>query len=160
MELWQQLSDAARQAVTSARSLAREQGCNTVAPEHVALGILQQQGCLAWQVLEEMGIDPRDLHADLTDAAARHSNGGVAPEKLDFTTTTQRCMQMAWVEARKDAARLRANSEQDTVVSTAHLLLGLVSPASMANLRELRTHGVFYGEVGEILRRITPRLPV
>jgi len=160
LELWQQLSDDARQAITTARSLAREQGCNAVAPEHIALGILEQQGCLAWQVLEEMGIDPRDLHADLTDAAARHSNGGVAPDELDFTTTTQRCMQMAWIEARKDAARLRTTSEQDPVVSSAHLLMGLISPASTADLRALRTHGVFYGEVGEILRRITLRLNV
>ena len=160
MELWQQLSDDARQAITAARSLARDQGCNAVAPEHIALGVLQQQGCLAWQVLEEMGIDPADLHADLTDAAARYSNGGAAPDELDFTTTAQRCMQMASVEARKDAARLRESAGQGAPVSTAHLLLGLISPASTADLRTLRTQGVFYGEVGEILRRLTPRLSV
>lgn len=60
-------------------------------------------------------------------------------------------MQIAWIEARKDAA----TAARPLKVSTAHLLLGLISPTSMADLRMLRTHGVFYGEVGEILRRLT-----
>jgi hypothetical protein len=60
-------------------------------------------------------------------------------------------MQIASIEARRDSA----SAGRPLEVTTAHLLLGLISPTSMADLRMLRTHGVFYGEVGEILRRLT-----
>ena len=151
MELWSQLSDDARQAICAARNLARSHACSAVTPEHIALGILERHGCLAWQILLEMGVNPADLRAELTDAAVRSSDGGVATDELEYTPAAHRCMQIAWIEARKDAA----TAARPLKVSTAHLLLGLISPTSMADLRMLRTHGVFYGEVGEILRRLT-----
>ncbi len=151
MELWNQLSDDARQAICTARNLARSQGCYAVTPEHLALGILERHGCLAWQILLEMGVNPADLRAELTDAAVRSSDGGVATDELEYTPAAHRCMQIASIEARRDSA----SAGRPLEVTTAHLLLGLISPTSMADLRMLRTHGVFYGEVGEILRRLT-----
>lgn len=156
MEPWQRLSDNARQAVVSARDLARSQGCNDVSAEHLVLGILAQKGCLARRILRERGVDIHGLRDDLMQAAARHTAGGPTPSELDLTPTARRAMQMASVEARKDAARHARTLGQDFFVSTVHLLLGLIHPASTADLRSLRTHGVFYGEVRELLRRTPP----
>lgn len=153
MELWQQLSEHARQAITAARSLARDQGCDAVAPEHIALGILEQEGCLAWQVLEEMGVDPRELRPGLTGAATQHPNAGVSLQTMDFTSTAHRCLQSAWLEARQQSAQ-EPNDGQPGI-TTGHLLLGLISPASNAEVRALRTQGVFYSEVRLVLRRLT-----
>lgn len=155
MDLWNRLSDDARQAIITARNLARTQGCNSVTPEHLALGILQQQGSVAREIFQEMGVNAARLRDSLMEAASCHAVGGPIPDDLDFDETARRCLQMAEVEARKDAARRGATLDEENPLSTAHLLLGLVSPTSTANLKPLRTHGVFYGEAAEILRRLT-----
>lgn len=153
MDLWHRLTDDARQALLTARNLARGHGCTQITPEHIALGILTQEQSLACQVLHQMGVDMPQLRQALARAAAHHATGGQMPQELQFTPTAARCLRMAHVEARKHAAP-RATSEGDRLLTTAHLLLGLTSPVSTTDLNVLRIYGVFYGEVGEILQRM------
>ena len=153
MAAWQRLSDNARQAILAARNLARAQGCGTVSPAHLVLGILAQDACLAVSILRDMGVDTRSLRQHLTDKAAAHATGGQPPDDIDLTVAARQCMQVASIEARKDAGRHGKHLGVDFFVSTAHLLLGLVSPASTADMKTLRTHGVFYGELRELLHR-------
>jgi ATP-dependent Clp protease ATP-binding subunit ClpA len=155
MDLWKRLSDNARQTLASARNIARGQGCNEVAPEHIALGLLAHPTCVGCEILREMGIDRRRLHKALTEAAAQHAEGGAPPDEIAFDTTARRCLQMAALEARRHVASQRPATGDTPLLSTGHLLLGLISPSSTAGLKALRAYGVFYGEAGEILKRLT-----
>lgn len=146
------LSVEARGALQAAQQIARERSCPHVLPAHIALAILEAADCAALSVLHEMGIDARRLqHAlldDLPDVKA-----GPAPADIPLAPSAARCLQMAYVEARKARARSCDCSGKPTI-TTEHLLLGLISPSADAGLTALRSHGVFYGEVGETMRRM------
>jgi len=153
MELWRRLSDDARQAVVTAHNLARNQGCNEITAEHIGLGILAHPDCIACALIRAMGVDAQHLRDALTEATAGYAMGGPAPLEMEFTATARRCLQMAEVEARNEP-EWPAGQGGEAVVTTGHLLLGLISPSTEADLKVLRAHGVFYGEVRALLRRM------
>lgn len=151
MELWLRLSDDARQAVVTAHNLARNQGCNEITAEHIGLGILAHPECIACALMRAMGVDAQHLRDALTEATAGYAIGGPAPSEMKFSAIARRCLQMAEVEARNEPEGPTAQAGE-RLLTTGHLLLGLISPSTEANLKVLRAHGVFYGEVRALLR--------
>ena len=161
MELWQRFSRNARRAVLKANERVLKAGGGEITPEHLALGILDLEQGSAWEMLQGMRVNIPKLREALVDAAAMVPK---APdEEVQFSPQTQRCIQTAYVEWQKHSAsgasappgRERPHGGEDPPekLRTIHLLLGLVAPASRCECRTLIRHGVFYGEVSELLRR-------
>lgn len=152
---WRRFGDDLRRALMVAHEIARAQACPAVDAEHLALGLLDLPDCAARRVLVDLGVDLGALRADLVAAAAARCVDAVAPpDDLRLTPRAERALQIAYVEARTDCGRRGVSFESRGQIGTQHLLLGLTSPAGEVDLAALRLRGVFYGEVGEMVRRI------
>lgn len=152
---WRRFGGNLRRALLAAHEIARAQACPAVDAEHLALGLLDLPDCVARRVLLDLGVDLAALRADLAAAAAaRCVDTATPPDDLRLTPRAERALQIAYVEARTDYGRRGVSFEPRGHVATQHLLLGLASPAGEVDLAALRRRGVFYGEVGEMVRRI------
>lgn len=138
-----------------AQEIARGQACPAVDAEHLALGLLELPECAACRMLTGLRVDLSTLRAELAEAATARAGDGVdCPDELPLAPRAQRALQIAYVEARTDHARRSVGFQRHGRVGTQHLLLGLVSPAGQVDLAALRRQGVFYSEVGEMVRRL------
>lgn len=154
MELSIGLSDEARRALLAAEDTARQDGSHQITPHHIALGILADNTSLAATVLESMGIDVLDLAETLRTTSPAGPGDCDQPDELRLSDPARRSLQIAQVEARRTTVAAARGEANKPTLSTGHLLLGLISPTSSADVKALRSHGVFYGEVVEILRRL------
>ena len=160
MEPWRRWTPNLRRAILAAHDIASDQGCPAIEAEHLALGILHVEGCAARPTLTEMGGDIVALRPALFEQAARGAcNEPTAPDDIGLDLRARRALQVGYVEARQDWGRRGRRFDDDGRVGTQHLLRGLTSPAGEVDASVLRTHGVFYGEVREILRRADDGLP-
>jgi len=151
---WWRFGGNLRRALLAAHEIARAQACPAVDAEHLALGLLDLPDCAARRVLAGLGVDLGALRADLAGAAAdRCVDVADPPDELRLAPRAERALQIAYVEARTDYGRRGLCFEPLGHVGTQHLLLGLASPAGEVDLAALRPRGVFYGEVGEMVRR-------
>ena len=102
-----------------------------------------------------MGVNLERVRDALMDAAPMGS--GEPPGEFTFTSQAQRCIQTAHLEWQKHAAVATGRGGDDIPddfrLESVHLLLGLLAPSSCCECRTLISHGVFYGEVSELLRR-------
>ena len=156
MRYWHSCSPTLRRAILTAHESALQQGAPAIEPEHLVLGILSLAKCTAHRLLAQMGVDTQALGAALRaqSAAGRPDlPTQTEPDEVRFSPRAERVMQATWVEARRAWAR-RARPSPAERVGTEHLLLGITNPAAGLHLRALRTHGVFYGELTETVRRL------
>ena len=155
MELWDRFSDDAKQAILRAHEVAREMQAPEVSPEHLALGIIAVERGSGCRMMRSMGVNLERLRDALLDAAPM--GGTPSPEEMTLTSQAQRCLQAAYLEWRKHAAVVTGQGGDDIPddfpFESVHLLLGLLAPSSRSECRTLISHGVFYGEVSELLRR-------
>jgi len=155
MELWQRFSGDARRAVLRAHEIAREMRAREIAPEHLALAIIDIEHGSGYEMLRRMGLNLERLREALLAVAPMGSEE--PPEEITFSAQAQRCLQTAYVEWQKRAAATLGRSDDDIPgylhLESVHLLLGLLAPSSRCECRTLISHGVFYGEVSELLRR-------
>lgn len=141
--------------LAAAQQVASAQGCPAVDAEHLALSLLDLSECAARRVLEDLGLDLAALRAELAEAAAAHCvSEADSSDEPPLTSRAERALQIAYVEARMDHGRRGIPFETCGRVGTQHLLLGLTSPTGEVALASLRRRGVFYGEVGEMVRRL------
>ena len=164
MELWERLSRDARQAIIRAHEVAQEMKSPQIAPEHLALGIIDLGRGSGYEMLRGMGVNLDHLRDALVRAAPMGESQ--AADEIAFTQETQRCLRTAYLEWQKHAAVGAGRSAAtaladfgggepaaDSNLESVHLLLGLLAPSSRCECRTLISHGVFYGEVSELLRR-------
>jgi len=153
MELWKRMSEDAQQAILRAHGLAVQMGSPRIAPQHLALGIIDIEHGSGYEMLRRMGVNIERLRAALMDAAPM--GPGTAPDEVVFTDQAERCLRTAYLEWQKHAAAGRGGTDApaQSRLESVHLLLGLLAPSSRCECRTLISHGVFYGEVSELLRR-------
>lgn len=155
MEMWQRFSGDAKRAVIRAQEVAREMRSSEIAPEHLALGIIEIGEGSGFEMLRRMGVNLERVREALV--AAAQVGESAPPDELAFSDHAQRCLQQAYVEWQKRAAATLGRGGDDIPgylhLESVHLLLGLLAPASRCECRTLISHGVFYGEVSELLRR-------
>jgi len=158
MEIWQHFSRDARRAVLRAEQIARELHASVIAPEHLALGIIEIGEGSGWAMLQRLGVNLTRLREALLAAAPVGAAPG--PAELELSSQAQRCLQTAYLEWQKHVAA-RTDAEAPGAakppLESVHLLLGLLAPSSRCECRTLISHGVFYGEVRELLRRDAAR---
>jgi ATP-dependent Clp protease ATP-binding subunit ClpC len=121
----------ARQAVALAQDEARELGHEAVGPEHILLGVLDEGGNLALEVLEALEVEPDDLRSELM--ASMEGPSEKAPGQVRFAPVAKKVLQAAL----REALGLGHN-----YIGCEHLLLGLVVTEEGLASKVLRRMGV------------------
>lgn len=109
---------AMRLALNHARAAADERGHPYLAPEHMALGLLASEACLAHRILEELDVSLSEVRAQI-DRSVVPGNEPLAG-LLPFTQPAKRVLEAAMREAR---------DLEHEFIGSGHLLLGLVVTA-------------------------------
>jgi ATP-dependent Clp protease ATP-binding subunit ClpC len=121
----------ARKAVALAQDEARELHHGAVGPEHVLLGVLDEGGNLALEVLETLEVEPDDVRSELT--ASMEGPSEKAPGRVRFAPVAKSALQAAL----REALGLGHN-----YIGCEHLLLGLVATEEGLASQVLRRMGV------------------
>lgn len=119
----------ARQAVALAQDEASELGHDAVGPEHLLLGVLDEGGNLALEVLQALEVEPDDVRSELK--ASMEGPSERARGRTRFTPMAKRVLETSL----REAVGLAHN-----YIGCEHLLLGLVATEE--------------GLAGEVLRRL------
>jgi ATP-dependent Clp protease ATP-binding subunit ClpC len=130
--MFSRFTPRARQAVTLAESAARQVPHNYVGTEHVLLGLIDEGGNLALEVLASLDIERVDVRAELVA-----SMGAPTPEPLaahlPFTRLAKRALELAT----KEALTLGHN-----YIGCEHLLLSLLATEDGLASQVLRRMGL------------------
>src|SRR4029078_5286356 len=118
----------AQQALQSAQSLASERSHQEVDTEHLLLALLQQEDSLIPPLLQKIGVNIKQLSADLERELDR---------RVKVSGTSSRDLFMSnYLKRTLDAAEKEAGKLKDEYLSTEHLLLALTDEGS-PNLKKL-----------------------
>jgi ATP-dependent Clp protease ATP-binding subunit ClpC len=121
----------ARQAVARAQDEARELRHKAVGPEHLLLGVLDEGGNMALEVLEALEVEPDDVRSELM--ASMEAPSEKAPERTRFTPLAKKALEASF----REAVGLGHN-----YIGCEHLLLGLVATEEGMASQVLRRMGV------------------
>jgi ATP-dependent Clp protease ATP-binding subunit ClpC len=126
-----------QRAVDLASEAAATRGHRSVGTEHLLLGMLDEGGNLALQVLRALDVDPADVRTEVEPrlevrqpSAGQAAPDGASPER---TPIAERTLELAGQEA----IRMGHN-----YLGCEHLLLGLVAEEDGVGGRVLRSMGV------------------
>jgi len=128
------LTGRLRRAIDLAHDAAYRRSHTFVGTEHLVLGLLDEGGNLALQVMRALEVDPQDVRAEIEPLLESHqpAGGEPAPEP-QRTPLASRALERAGNEA----IRLGHN-----YVGCEHLLLGLVGEEEGLGGRVLRSMGL------------------
>lgn len=112
---WQRFRARARRVISLAQDEALAFGQERVAPEHLLLGLLREEDCLAARVLTRLGASLDRLREEIEAQLGQRGIG--SGKNADLDDCTRRVLSAAVEEAWSDF-------ESD--VGTEHLLLGLI----------------------------------
>ena len=87
-----------------------------IEPEHLLLALLNQPEGVVPEILQQLGLDPRNLQSQLEAELARRPKAYGSNVQPSLSGTLSRVVQDAYAEA---------NSMHDDYVSTEHFLLAL-----------------------------------
>ncbi len=111
----ERFTERARRAIVNAQEEARLLNHSYVGTEHLLLGVLRVEGCLAVQVLNDLGIDAEEVRQRIEDLIGRGDS--LPTGNIPFSIKAKRVLELAF----REALQLGHN-----YVGTEHLLLGLV----------------------------------
>jgi ATP-dependent Clp protease ATP-binding subunit ClpC len=121
----------ARQAVACAQDVARGRGHKAVGSEHLLLGVLDEGGNLALEVLKALDVEPDDVRSELL--ASMEAPSEKARGRTRFTPTAKKALE----------ASLRVSvGLGHNYIGCEHLLLGLVATDEGLAGKVLRRMGV------------------
>ncbi|MBI3967676.1 MAG: ATP-dependent Clp protease ATP-binding subunit [Chloroflexi bacterium] len=109
------LTRSAEQALEHAKNEARDSGVNYVGPEHLLLGLLRAEAGLAAQVLQDARITQDKVRKSLEFITGKQP--GIPEVVHGMTPRTEMILNLSMQEAQR---------RQHSVISTGHLLLGIV----------------------------------
>ncbi|OHW62387.1 negative regulator of genetic competence ClpC/MecB [Andreesenia angusta] len=113
MNLFGKFTESGQRAIYLAQEAAKELRHGQAGTEHLLLGLVQSEGGLASEILEEYGID----YEDVRDFVLNMIGYGMVEELKGFTPRSKKVFELSIEEARK----LGQN-----YVGAEHLLLGLI----------------------------------
>ncbi len=111
--------------------------------EHLMLGILREPRCVATRALANLGIDQHTLRSQIENVIMRR--GALYTGGTGMTRRTQRVIEQAAKQARQERSR---------VMSSGHLLLGLIESGEDVTGQLLHQQGLTKERVAAELRRI------
>ena len=122
----------AEEALELAAEAASELGHTSVGTEHILLGLLRQEDCVASEVLLEKGADEDRIVAILEQLISQDNNVNVA-EPDSYTPRARRVLD----QAAREAVRFKAQ-----LIGTEHILIAIIKESESVALRLLNTIGV------------------
>ena len=138
-------TERAQEAVLASKQLAEDRHHSQIDVEHLLMGLLKQENGVVPQMLQKLGIDVRNITAQLETELSRQ------PQAYGTTQLYMSArLRNVFVEAEKEAERLK-----DEYVSTEHLLIAIVDEVSRGIAPELlRAHGVTRDRIYEVMTTI------
>jgi ATP-dependent Clp protease ATP-binding subunit ClpC len=125
-------TERARQALTLAQVEAERLSHDYIGTEHLLLGLVRQDECLAVRVLDGLGVPSEKVDSAIGFIIGR-GDRPVPPEMIGLTPRAKRAIELSVDEAR------RLNHHY---IGTEHLLLGLVREGEGIAARVLESIGV------------------
>ena len=122
----------AEEALELAAEAASELGHTSVGTEHILLGLLRQEDCVASEVLIENGADEDRIVAILEQLISQDTTVNVA-EPDSYTPRARRVLD----QAAREAVRFKAQ-----LIGTEHILIAIIKESESVALRLLNTIGV------------------
>jgi len=107
----------ARGAVVAAQNAAHEAGNGEITPDHLLLGLLDDQAALATVLLNLQKVDADTIRAAVTASIATLRVEGEPPELIPFSGPARKALELTF----REALRLGHN-----YIGTEHLLLALL----------------------------------
>jgi ATP-dependent Clp protease ATP-binding subunit ClpC len=113
--VFERFTERSRQVIVLAQDEARGLGHNYIGTEHILLGLLREEECVAARVLDSLGIDVADIRRQVAEIVGRGE--GTPAGQIPFTPRAKRVLELALKES------LALGQE---FIGTEHILLGLV----------------------------------
>ena len=123
----------AQEALLAAQELAVSYNQSQVEPEHLLLALLNQPEGVVPEIVQQLGIDPRNLQSQLEADLARRPKAYGSNVQPSMSGALSRVVQDSYGEA---------NSMHDDYVSTEHFLLALAGQNGTGAQRVLARLGV------------------
>lgn len=136
--LWERFTEQALKAFLNAKNWANRLRSPTVTPEHLLLGLLDDESALAVQLLQQWGVDPQQLRAEMERQLALTAPRRPPTEPPIWSPALQQTVHWAAEEARA----LRENR-----IESVHLLLGLLRDRHNPAARWLARYGLLWDEL-------------
>ena len=128
------LTTKSQEALQAAQELAHQHSQQQVDGEHLALALAQQQDGIIPPLLQLTGVDLAKFQADLATEIGRLAKvQGTSSADLYLSPDLKQAM---------DAAQAEATSLGDELISTEHLLLGLLAKGGNALGRVFKAHNL------------------
>ncbi len=128
--MWELFTDRARLAVYFATEEAPRLGEKYVGTEHLMLGLLRDEDNVAHWVLDQLGISPKDLRADIEGQVMQKL--GLTGQEPQLTPRAKKVLDLAHEEAQRLG---------HAVIGTGHILLGLMRDDYGLGAHALRQRG-------------------
>jgi ATP-dependent Clp protease ATP-binding subunit ClpB len=139
------LTVKAQESIAEAQNLARGAGNPELAPEHLLLALLRQEGGIVSPILNKLGVTPGIVEAELAAEVAKFSKVGGASAEPGVSSSLRKIF---------DSAFKSAEQFNDEYVSTEHLLLAISDAKGTTAAQVLRRHGVVPDAVLKALQAV------
>src|SRR5213082_1186492 len=137
------LTEKTQEAIQQAQALAQEAQQQEITPEHLLLALLQQADGTVPPILQQIGVDPTRVAAELKTQLDRLPKVYGAESYLG--SRLRRLLDAAWNEME----RLK-----DEYLSTEHILLAIVEEANSEGARLLQRAGVSREKILQALTQV------
>ena len=132
--MWQFFTERGKKVIQLAHHEALNMGHSMVEPEHLLLGLLQEDGGVACQALKELGVNPEDLAAHIRELIGGNAQDVLTkPVDLPVSQRMNKALDLAVKEAKKMGVNY---------VDTEHLLLGILADDSGLIVQQFKTMGL------------------
>jgi ATP-dependent Clp protease ATP-binding subunit ClpB len=139
------LTVKAQEAIAEAQNLARGAGNPELAPEHLLLALVRQEGGIVSPILNKLGVTPGVVEAEIATEVAKFSKVGGASAEPGVSSSLRKIF---------DSAFKSAEQFNDEYVSTEHLLLAISDAKGTTAAQVLRRHGVVPDAVLKALQSV------
>ena len=137
--MFKKFTERARRVIILAREGAEKYQHEYLGTEHILLGIIKDGGGIAVLVLQRLGIDIKQLRAEIERNLPESSNTLIIGD-IPFTSGAKKVLEYAVEEAR---------SIGHTYIGTEHLLIGLIKEKDGVAYRILLSFGLQYADIKE-----------
>ena len=140
----QRFTERARRALNTAQVEAERLGQHVICPEHLLLGLMLDDGGIAHEVLNDLGIDTESMKKVVSRLAVAR-NVDIGENQQSLSPATESTLKKAFKEARRLGHRY---------IGTEHLLLSLVRDEDGIANQVLKKLGISSQQVRRHTRRV------
>ena len=141
--MWQRFTERARRVVFFAQEEAGRLGENYVSTEHILLGLVRENDCVAARILDNMGVSTSRIRSEIERQVMR-SEGRIGQD-MQLTPRAKQVIDLAYDEAKQ---------LNNNYIGTEHLLLGAIREGEGLAGRVLAKLGVELERVREEVQKL------